>query len=1091
MNYYPDITAPNFRDRLLSLDEYRIFQTQTVMPVKTRDDFDARASCGFEKALYQHFAAHYLSQNSPYRSLIIYHGLGTGKTCTAITLAESILASAPLSPIYIVTKASLTNTFKNEIYNAAAGYNQCTYDSYPRSIAHIVPEERDKKLEELIKKRYKIMSYNEFYTMLGTTYGEKRLRNKTIIIDEAHNLTLSDATIKEEEVGDDEDAASVVSAATSAAEKKGRAASNLDIIKRMQEALANGTNNRLVLMSATPIYDRPNELFQLLYLCLLNDKRIGKGPGQYNEKLLTLDVDWEKSEDTIKDNLEKCKQAVVKLAPQYISYVRSGNPFTFAARFSPKDEDLVKGNSWVKWVTNGIVKVEPYPDGHQQKVLAGVKAYGKISQVHDTAIHNIVYPVENAVNYNGQGRKNYVSMEKKDNFQVYKCLGQINVFTPQNLPKYSAKIAKICEMVSDPKTDGIVLIYTQYIDNGVVPLMLALEHYGFREYNSPTTHYDASKLKLSGYKDNGKKYCVLTGSQKNYGDLIQAISADKNSDGSQIKVVIITKKLSEGITLKNVRTVHILDPWHNLSRIEQTIGRAIRTCAHRALPLEKRNVIVYMHAIAGADSKDMKDYKRSANKERIAQEILQVARENAIDCPLFLNLNYFPRSIFKDFEKITMQLADGRQIKNYQFGDNEDQQLQCRMPAAAPEPTRGLSMRQEMYEDLVPTCVQRLRLYIDKNPGVASMSYDDLSRILQITYEPLIAATVAVASDEVRAVLGDKVLVRDRNRFVIRNVQRVQPTNQIIKLKKEKSKEKRVVKMDSMDLLNKIKQPSNQASLLDIYSEITPNNWNIFARFVALNTKIGKAYDDPKLNHMIELLDAEGAFIRRSEIAEADAVDIDKSRRFAGYIDLTIYFDNYKMSHKKVPSANRQKYMFEASIVLVLDENEKNDKKTGIVENENILQVVLNEKMQSVYASVVKNRIDKRIPMNNEQQPIFLMATKGLNRNTYNTDDKLFEIKIQNQEHLNNIEAKLTTKDTDIPWTKGVVCTSADMFKGAHIKAALQKLVDRNYINNPQREEVEYTYSLKGGKSIATVQLAEFLHKNGHFYTMPAYKPKP
>ena len=67
-----------------------------------------------------------------------------------------------------------------------------------------------------------------------------------------------------------------------------------------------------------------------------------------------------------------------------------------------------------------------------------------------------------------------------------------------------------------------------------------------------------------------------------------------NVHGADIKVVIISRTGSEGVDFKFIHEVHILDPWFNLSRPEQIIGRAVRVCSHTMLPFEKRNVEIFM-----------------------------------------------------------------------------------------------------------------------------------------------------------------------------------------------------------------------------------------------------------------------------------------------------------------------------------------------------------------------------------------------------------------------------------------------------------------------------------------------------------------
>jgi hypothetical protein len=56
-----------------------------------------------------------------------------------------------------------------------------------------------------------------------------------------------------------------------------------------------------------------------------------------------------------------------------------------------------------------------------------------------------------------------------------------------------------------------------------------------------------------------------------------------------------TRAAAEGITLADVRRVQIMEPYWNPALIDQAIGRAIRICSHRKLPLEQRTVTVKMY----------------------------------------------------------------------------------------------------------------------------------------------------------------------------------------------------------------------------------------------------------------------------------------------------------------------------------------------------------------------------------------------------------------------------------------------------------------------------------------------------------------
>ena len=94
------------------------------------------------------------------------------------------------------------------------------------------------------------------------------------------------------------------------------------------------------------------------------------------------------------------------------------------------------------------------------------------------------------------------------------------------------------------------------------------------------------------------KYTMITGDIRlspNTESDIRAITNKNNSDGRNIKVVLISKAGSEGIDFKFIRQVHVLEPWYNMSQIEQIIGRAVRNGSHKDLPFEKRNVQIFMH----------------------------------------------------------------------------------------------------------------------------------------------------------------------------------------------------------------------------------------------------------------------------------------------------------------------------------------------------------------------------------------------------------------------------------------------------------------------------------------------------------------
>jgi len=104
------------------------------------------------------------------------------------------------------------------------------------------------------------------------------------------------------------------------------------------------------------------------------------------------------------------------------------------------------------------------------------------------------------------------------------------------------------------------------------------------------------------------------------------------------------------VNLFGFREIHILDPWHNINLLEQTIGRVIRTESHAHLPPEKRNVCVYQYAtvLSGAykdrESIDLRVYAICEGKAVKSGAVELVLKENAIDCTMSRSLNYRARA---------------------------------------------------------------------------------------------------------------------------------------------------------------------------------------------------------------------------------------------------------------------------------------------------------------------------------------------------------------------------------------------------------------------------------------------------------------
>ena len=96
------------------------YSEYALPPPPSEPDYDAcmkMGASGSQKAeiyQYQQFVRDYMSWSSPYRGILVYHGLGSGKTCTAIAAAEALYATANRR-IIVMTPFSLRKNFVKEI----------------------------------------------------------------------------------------------------------------------------------------------------------------------------------------------------------------------------------------------------------------------------------------------------------------------------------------------------------------------------------------------------------------------------------------------------------------------------------------------------------------------------------------------------------------------------------------------------------------------------------------------------------------------------------------------------------------------------------------------------------------------------------------------------------------------------------------------------------------------------------------------------------------------------------------------------------------------------------------------------------------
>jgi hypothetical protein len=84
---YPNLDDPNFNIKIKNKKEFSDTKYDgTIVPIAQRANELSNAE--YELLPQQAFVKNFMSFQTPYNSLLLFHGLGSGKTCSAIAAAS-------------------------------------------------------------------------------------------------------------------------------------------------------------------------------------------------------------------------------------------------------------------------------------------------------------------------------------------------------------------------------------------------------------------------------------------------------------------------------------------------------------------------------------------------------------------------------------------------------------------------------------------------------------------------------------------------------------------------------------------------------------------------------------------------------------------------------------------------------------------------------------------------------------------------------------------------------------------------------------------------------------------------------------------
>lgn len=539
------------------------------------------------------------------RGLMLYHALGSGKTASAIAMADSsrvytneLTGQKLLRKIVILVPAALKNSpWIEELSIKYPDYNNQTL--LTRIGIHLV--------------HYNTSVYMDQLNNLSKD-GNNPLDNSVVIVDEIHNILNTLAGSPDS--------------------------------KRWQlyKLMMNAKNSKFILLSGTPITNAPFEICPAI--------NIVRGSAVFD--VHSKDAQERFMNHYFRDYKLIHKNEFARKVQGLISYF-SGIPETVfpqkrvhrvQAEMSPEqwklqvqiynEEDNSSKNK------NRVIGVAGSDFESQIKTLKrarALKVRGTLRSVLTVSSSldsnndddesnffvfarensNFSYPSEVLSKYSLENNAYILNKDK-----LSSAVKMMNI--RQNLPKFSAKMQKIIDTIAT--STGPVMVYSNFeAAYGIQIFTECLKAFGYNNYGD----------------GNGPSFAIWSGQtdQPDREKILKAYNSSENMNGNVIKVLCITSAGKEGISLKGVRQIHIMEPWWNMNRTLQVIGRGVRICSHWGLP--KKDQVVDIYNYISVPPRGTENYKEAIDisilkgaikKQKEESELLLLLQESSIDCTL-------------------------------------------------------------------------------------------------------------------------------------------------------------------------------------------------------------------------------------------------------------------------------------------------------------------------------------------------------------------------------------------------------------------------------------------------------------------------
>jgi hypothetical protein len=619
-----------------------------------KDENEEPSTCeNYDKHIQQQVVSEYLNLHTLYRGLLLFHGVGSGKTCTAIVAAEGVKTE---KKIIVMTPETLTTNFFKEV-------KKCGDETFRRDqqwthkkvserreaeeLSKVVSldvdtilekgvwlssnkeitdplsaedqEAVDKQIDKMIRTKYRSVAYNKMTeeTMKKLTENETKnpFDNCVVIIDEVHNFV--------RQIIKDKDPISV----------------------RLYHYLMAAQQCKLIFLSGTPIIESPHEIaiiFNMLHgyirkwtVPLLGDSKPKIAGVEYKDNKAIITQNSYKEDEEI-DLKETLKRLNADRDPTVTNFkILPDEESSFNEKFK-KSRDVFQRRilGLTSYFKGGPEELMPKYDPNRDFVIIRVP----MSDYQLTMYKKALEKDDESKKYSREACNFVAPKEEKE-------------MNKDALMTFSPKCLHMLENIENE--EGLHMVYSELSCETIRDILLAN---GFDEFklvkgvgglmdieNEVDAEFKPRFVWFSKIQDQDERETILNIYNHNWSNLNPVLQeklermTQKNKD--IIKVFMISDVDAEGISLKNTRFAHIVEPSWNASRIEQVVGRVRRLCSHNDLAEELRTVkaYLYMSTLNEEDSKSTDEvvYETANEKDHFIQEVLRAVKETAIDCSLY------------------------------------------------------------------------------------------------------------------------------------------------------------------------------------------------------------------------------------------------------------------------------------------------------------------------------------------------------------------------------------------------------------------------------------------------------------------------